>query len=67
MFTNRCARLLIKFGAHVTAVNSLKETAFHSACHGGSVECAQLMINCIENKKHSGLQIFTANKDKKAA
>ena len=36
---------LIKAGAKVTALNSLRETALHSACRSGSVECAQLMID----------------------
>ena len=41
----RCALTLIKAGAKVTALNSLRETALHSACRSGSVECAQLMID----------------------
>ena len=36
---------LIQAGANVAALNSLKETALHSACRSGSVECAQLMID----------------------
>ena len=36
---------LIKAGAKVTALNTLKETALHSACRSGSVDCAQLMID----------------------
>ena len=43
--TIRCAEVLIKAGANVAALNSLRETALHSACKKGSVDCAQLMID----------------------
>ena len=39
----------------MTALNSLRETALHSACRSGSIECAQLLVI-----KH-GLDVNAAN------
>ena len=54
--TISCAEILIKAGANVTALNSQRETALHSACRSGSVECAQFMID-------QGLDVDALNLD----